>query len=145
MDLLLTHGYYLNDDPHELAVMKPYPPLGLLYISAYLKSRGVATTVFDSTFSTLLDLEQYLVREQPPVVGVYANLMTRGNVLRVIDAAKRAGSTVVLGGPDPANYLEEYLTRGADVIAIGEGETTLEELVPHLQRHGPYRLDQVQG
>ncbi len=32
--------------------MKPYPPLGLLYLSAYLKARGHAVEVYDSTFGT---------------------------------------------------------------------------------------------
>src|SRR5205823_14676614 len=80
-----------------------------------------------------------------PVVGVYANLMTRLRVLQVIDAAKAVDSLVVVGGPDPANYLDEYLSRGADVIAIGEGELTLEELVPHLLKYGPSNLSAIQG
>ena len=37
MDLLLTHGYFLAQDPKELEIMKPYPPLGLLYLSSYLR------------------------------------------------------------------------------------------------------------
>ncbi len=36
MDLLLTHGYFLYDDPKELQIMKPYAPLGILYICSYL-------------------------------------------------------------------------------------------------------------
>jgi len=55
--------------------------------------------------------------------------MTRRNVLLAIRQAKEAGATVVLGGPDPANYLAEYLDAGADAIVIGEGELTLEELL----------------
>ena len=31
--------------------MKPYPPLGLLYLSAYLKRAGFSVEVFDSTFA----------------------------------------------------------------------------------------------
>ena len=30
MDILLTHAYYLYEDPAERQVMKPYPPLGPL-------------------------------------------------------------------------------------------------------------------
>src|SRR5918912_513096 len=145
MDVLLTHGYFLYEDPHELAVMKPYPPLGLLYVNSHLKSRGIDSRIFDTTFSKFDDLAAYVRRERPPVVGVYSNLMTRAKVLRVIAAAKQAGSIVVVGGPDPANYLDEYLSRGADVVAIGEGELTLEELVPHLVEHGPRHLDAIQG
>ena len=36
--ILLTHGYFLSEDEKERQIMKPYPPLGLLYLSAYLKS-----------------------------------------------------------------------------------------------------------
>jgi radical SAM superfamily enzyme YgiQ (UPF0313 family) len=145
MDLLLTHGYFLYDDPHELAVMKPYPPLGLLYISSHLKAQGVACSLFDTTFASMADVEEYLQRERPRVVGIYANLMTRVNVLRVAALARSAGSLVVVGGPDPANYLDEYLSRDVDVIVIGEGELTLTELVPVLLQRGASELAGVRG
>src|SRR5439155_18148729 len=100
MDVLLTHGYFLYEDPHELAVMKPYPPLGLLYVSSHLKARGVATELFDTTFARFDELQAHLSATRPPIVGVYSNLMTRTRVLEVIRAAKEAGSLVVVGGPD---------------------------------------------
>src|SRR5690606_40145309 len=119
MDILLTHGYYLYQDPHELPVMKPYPTLGILYISAYLKSRGFDGQVFDSTFSSPEEKQAYLERERPPVVGVYANLMTRPRVIKTIQAAKAAGATVVVGGPEPAHCPAEYRPRGADGGVVG--------------------------
>jgi anaerobic magnesium-protoporphyrin IX monomethyl ester cyclase len=145
MDLLLTHGYFLYEDPHELAVMKPYPPLGLLYISSHLKARGIDTSLFDTTFASLASLETHLRETKPPVVGIYSNLMTRTKVLQVMALAKEVGSVVVVGGPDPVNYLDEYLSRGADVVAIGEGELTLEDLVPHLRQRGLRDLERVPG
>ena len=39
-DILLTHGYFLLEDEKELQIMKPYPTLGLLYVSAYLRRAG---------------------------------------------------------------------------------------------------------
>src|ERR1700694_1252605 len=145
MEVLLTHAYFLYEDPHELAVMKPYPPLGLLYVNSHLKARGVDSQIFDTTFARFDALQAYLQAEKPPVVGIYSNLMTRTNVLRVMAAARAAGSMVVVGGPDPANYLDEYLTRGADVVVLGEGELTLEELVPHLKQHSAHELDRILG
>ena len=50
MDLLLTHGYFLTADPDEQRIMRPHPPLGLLYLSSHLKSRGVDVGIFDGTF-----------------------------------------------------------------------------------------------
>ena len=51
-DLLLTHGYFLEEDEKEREIMRPYPTLGLLYLSSYLKRAGFSVEVFDTTFST---------------------------------------------------------------------------------------------
>ncbi len=50
-DLLLTHGYFLCEDEKEVEIMKPYAPLGLLYLSAFLRRSGFEVEVFDSTLS----------------------------------------------------------------------------------------------
>jgi radical SAM superfamily enzyme YgiQ (UPF0313 family) len=144
-DLLLTHGYFLAEDEKERQIMKPYPPLGLLYLSAFLKRAGFSVEVFDSTFGELAALAQTFAASPGGLVGIYTNLMTRGNVLRIIRAAKLHRWTVVLGGPESANYLPEYLDAGADVIVTGEGEVTLAELVPALARSGRHRLHAVPG
>lgn len=121
MDILLAHGYFLNEDPHERQVMKPYPPLGILYLASYLKREGFDVGVFDSTFASLDDFAALLAREQPPVVGLYVNLMTKFNALKLIRLAKSQGALVILGGPEPAYYAADYLTRGADIVVKGEG------------------------
>src|SRR5277367_3123934 len=142
-DILLTHGYFLSEDEKERQIMKPYPPLGLLYLSAYLKSRGRSVEVYDSTFGTRPELLQKISRSPGGIIGIYTNLMTRGSVLQIMDAAKQSGSTVILGGPESANHSAEYLSAGADVIVIGEGESTLTELVATLPSTGPHALDNV--
>jgi len=145
MDILLTHAYYLLEDPVERQIMKPYPPLGLLYIVAYLRSRGFAVDICDSTFMTRSEHVSAICEARAPIVGIYANLMTRQNVLQVINVARAAGSKVVIGGPEPANYSEEYLDHGADVIVVGEGELTLEELIPQLRDPGMTNRQAVPG
>ncbi|MFQ5793238.1 MAG: B12-binding domain-containing radical SAM protein, partial [Acidobacteriota bacterium] len=95
LDLLLAHGYFLQQDPVERRVMKPYPPLGILSISAYLKSRGFSVGVFDSTFRSPSDFAVRVERERPAVVGLYCNLMTKLDVLDMIQTARRAGAKVV--------------------------------------------------
>jgi anaerobic magnesium-protoporphyrin IX monomethyl ester cyclase len=144
-DLLLTHGYFLAADPKEQEIMKPYPPLGILYICSYLRSAGFSVDVFDSTFSSP-DALYALLREGPPsILGVYANLMTRSNVIRILDVAKRFGWTTVVGGPEPGAYIHEYLHAGADVVVIGEAEVTLRELLPFLGAHDRAPLKDVAG
>lgn len=145
MHVLLTHGYHLALDEHEGEVMKPYPPLGLLYISAYLKKRGLSVSVFDATFRAPEDFTAALERERPSVVGIYCNLMTKRRVLDMVQEAKAAGVPVVLGGPDPPFHAEEYLARGADAIVIGEGEEAMEELALALSRSASRKLHSVSG
>ena len=58
MRLLLTHGYFLEEDAKEQQIMRPYPPLGILYLSAYLRSRGFQADVYDSTFGSSLGIHQ---------------------------------------------------------------------------------------
>jgi radical SAM superfamily enzyme YgiQ (UPF0313 family) len=109
--------------------MRPYPPLGVLSLSAWLKRRGFSVGVFDGTFQTFDAFREALARERPRVVGVSINMMTKRHALRMIAASRDAGARVVVGGPDPPAYAAEYLDAGADVVAIGEGEQTAEELL----------------
>ena len=125
--------------------MKPYPPLGILYICAHLRSKGLSAEVFDSTFSSRQQLFEVLRQGPPSVLGVYANLMTRSNVVEILRVAKDAGWQTLVGGPEPSAYIDEYLEAGADVIVIGEGEVTLEELVPVFRSHSEEALHRING
>ena len=144
-DLLLTHGYFMYEDPKEMQILKPYVPLGLLYICAHLRSKGFSVGVFDTTFSSVKDLKRHLQSETPSVLGVYANLMTRKKVVEILEFARNAGWKTVVGGPEPGAYVREYLEAGADVVVFGEGEATLEELLPALRTESITVLRNVAG
>jgi radical SAM superfamily enzyme YgiQ (UPF0313 family) len=128
MRLLLTHGYFLEEDAKEQQIMKPYAPLGLLYLSSHLRSKGFAVELYDTTFGSRAELLGILQQGEPGVLGIYTNLLTRGSVLRILDAARATGWRVILGGPEPSNYAAEYLDAGAELIVAGEGELALERL-----------------
>ena len=144
-ELLLTHGYFLYEDPKEMQILKPYVPLGLLYICAHLRAKGFDVDVFDTTFSAMEDLKKYLLREHPSVLGIYANLMTRSKVVEILQTARNAGWKTIVGGPEPGAYIREYLEAGADVVVLGEGEATMEELLPALQGKSHTPLHRVSG
>jgi radical SAM superfamily enzyme YgiQ (UPF0313 family) len=129
MKLLLTHAYFLYEDPKELQIMKPYAPLGLLYLSSHLRKQGFEIDIYDSTFGSKRELFELLRHGPPATIGVYANLMTRLNAVEIVRCAREAGWKVVVGGPEPANYPEQYLDSGADAVIVGEGEIALENLL----------------
>lgn len=145
MQILLTHGYFLADDPKELEIMKPYPPLGLLSVCGFLRSKQHDVEVFDSTFQTRQAFRDLLLKRHPPIVGLYCNLMTKLTVLEMIREARDAGATVIVGGPEPPYYAEEFLSRGADIVVVGEGEETLSELLPAISQKGVHHLEDIKG
>jgi anaerobic magnesium-protoporphyrin IX monomethyl ester cyclase len=139
-DLLLTHGYFLYEDPKEMQIMKPYAPLGILYLCSHLRQQGFNVDVFDTTFSSRETLFRHLQTEKPSALGIYANLMTRGNVVEIIRVAREAGWRVIVGGPEPGAYAQEFLASGAEIVVFGEGEATMQELLTAL-RDGSHKSD----
>ncbi|MBI3520054.1 MAG: radical SAM protein [Bacteroidetes bacterium] len=146
MKILFTHGYFLSEDPKELQIMRPYVPLGILYISAYLERHGYDNDVFDSTFSTLDLLKNKIQTTVPDVIAIYTNLMTKLNVLKIIKYVKSlpqlSHTKILLGGPEVRNHAENFLNYGADFIIIGEGEETMLELI-HALKRGEIEADKV--
>jgi radical SAM superfamily enzyme YgiQ (UPF0313 family) len=149
VSILLTHGYYLSEDAKEQQIMRPYPPLGILYISAYLEKFGIDHHVFDTTFSTKDAFRQFILDTKPSIIAVYVNLMTKINVLECIRFIKQQlpGAIIVLGGPEVRHHTENFLLYGADILVFGEGEETMRELCKEklqgLQsRHG---IDHIKG
>ncbi|MBK8848150.1 MAG: cobalamin-dependent protein [Bacteroidetes bacterium] len=132
---LLTHAYFLSSDEREQSIMKPYAPLGILYIAAWLRKNGTDCDVYDSTFSTFEKLKSYIDENAPPVIGIYTNLMTRVNVIKIIKYLRSKPIAhqpkIILGGPEVRYHAAELLKVGADVIVIGEGEQTMLELCNH--------------
>jgi anaerobic magnesium-protoporphyrin IX monomethyl ester cyclase len=151
MKTLLTHGYFLREDAREQKLMRPYPPLGLLCVAAYLSQRRVPATVFDTTFSTRRALEREIRRVRPDVLGVYTNLMTRPSVLNLLRFVRAEpslrGTRIVLGGPEVTHHADKLIAYGADVIVIGEGEQTMYELLAAWSRapEGADAIAQVAG
>lgn len=149
MKVLFTHAYFLEDDPKEREIMRPYVPLGILYLSAWLEKHGYLNTVFDSTFSSFEKLKSHLLQLKPDAVGIYTNLMTKLNVLKLVQFIKGnselSHTKVILGGPEVKNHAKPFLEHGADFIIIGEGEQSMLELVEFLDGKRTGALSDIQG
>lgn len=127
--------------------MRPYVPLGILYISSFLQQHGYDNDVFDATFSNYEALSAKLLTDKPDVIGIYTNLMTKLNVLKIIDLVKSKEelkhTKIILGGPEVRNHANNFLLYGADIIVFGEGELTMLELVKCIEDNKD--LNQVNG
>ncbi len=109
------------------------PPIGLAFLSAYLKERDHEVSLIDMQ-GLLMDsgeLAAQLAAYQPRLVGVTAMTPTVPEALRAAKIAKRTvpGAKVVLGGVhptlDPAGVLDDA---NVDYVIRGEGEEALASL-----------------
>jgi anaerobic magnesium-protoporphyrin IX monomethyl ester cyclase len=149
MSVLLTHGYFLHEDSREKKIMKPYPPLGILYVSSALQKAKIDHDVFDSTFSDFETLTAQILQKKYKQIGIYANMLTKLNVLKLIrfirSKEELKDTTIILGGPDVRYNVDNYMNNGADMIVLGEGEQTMVDLINTLNTPFNPFLDKVQG
>ncbi|MCL6294425.1 B12-binding domain-containing radical SAM protein [Jejuia spongiicola] len=142
MSIVLTHAYYLYEDSKEQLIMKPYAPLGLLYISSYLNENAVENHVYDSTFYSREKQLAFIAKKQPKIIAIYTNLMTKINVItliKILSSDKKYGfPKIILGGPDVTYNCENYLNTGVNFLIIGEGEQTTLELYNAIVKNEDY-------
>lgn len=143
MKILLAHGYTITDDPREQEIMRPFPPLGLQYLAAFLE-HDHDVEIWDPTFLSRDEWPRVLDRVRPDRVGIYGHTVTRPALAQMVAEAKDRGIAVIAGGPDPVQYLDAYLDMGVDVVVIGEGEHTLADLCAATDL-SPSRLATIPG
>jgi len=126
----------LVDPPaHSDDYDKAYPNIGLLHLIAYLRERTALVDddiVFLDAFHTIDDHVRAVERHRPDVYGISFAFLTQRVAYEAIQAVKARfpDLLVVAGGPHPTADPRDVLRRcPADLVAIGEGETLLAEIV----------------
>ena len=137
--ILVAHSYFLNNDPKQLARMKPYSPLATLLTAAMLRRHGHDVALFDAMLASgLAEFQASLTATSPEVVAIVEDnfnyltkmctLRSREATLAMIRAARASGARVVVNGSDSADRPALYLGAGADAILVGESEMGVLEL-----------------
>jgi radical SAM superfamily enzyme YgiQ (UPF0313 family) len=115
------------------------PPLGLLYIAAYLeKHAGHDITVIDSQVEGL-DYESLTERIRsvnPDIAGLTAMTMTLIDVTKTIAIIKSINKNirVVLGGPHVHLFPDETINlENVDFLVLGEGEVVFKDLLDNIE------------
>lgn len=139
MKVLFTHSYFLRFDQKQFKQRKPYPPLATIQAAAYLRANGSDVTLFDTNFAyEAKEVIPYL-NEQPDVLVIYDdgfNYLTkmcltnmREAAYEMIRFAKDRNIPVFVSSSDSTDHFEEYLSKGADAVILGEADETLLQLV----------------
>ena len=106
------------------------PSLGLAYLAASLRREGVSVRQIDHTFQDRADVLAEVDRLKPSVVGVYCMITMQDEAFSLAEDLRGRALTVV-GGPYPSGEQEPFLDR-FDLVAVGEGEETIVDIVRHL-------------
>jgi len=143
LSILVCHSYYLRLDHKQVLRAKPYPPLATLQVAATLRKTGHRVSFFDAMLADGIDEYECLLQtDRPQLVLFYEDnfnflsKMCLGAMRRaacdMIASAHRAGARVIAAGPDVTDAPGPYLDAGADVALVGEGLSTLFEVLPRL-------------
>lgn len=152
--VLLTHGYFYRLDPKQWADGRPYPPLGTLQAASVLREAGHSVEVFDTGLCRgPMEIGPVIDRFKPEVLVVYDdgfNYLTkmcltvmREATFTMIRSGRKAGCQVAVNSSDSSDHAKDYLDAGATAVVLGEGESTLTELVGRWA--DKKRFDDVQG
>ena len=125
------------------------PPLGLLYLAAYLeKFSPHEVAVIDSQAEELsyMQLEAAIASHAPDVVGITAMTFTLIDVIKTARLVKKIDPAipVVLGGPHVHLYPEETIAiPEVDYLVLGEGEEAFHQLLENMGH--PEKLAEIKG
>lgn len=117
-----------------------YPPLGLMYIAAYIERHTDHNVKILDAVAEGLDYEgikAYVLDFAPDVVGIQAITQILVDVVRVVNIVKDVDKNthVCIGGPHAYIYPKETaMLPGVDSVIPGEGELVFTELVNSLEK-----------
>ncbi|HDO22548.1 MAG TPA: radical SAM protein [Nitrospirae bacterium] len=115
------------------------PPMGLGYIAAVLRAHGHRAEIVD--FNIAKETPDYSLYD---IVGISCDTSRYNAGVRIAEAVRAAGKTVVMGGPHVTFNDGEALETGlCDYVVRGEGEYTFLALVNALQSKG--HISDVKG
>jgi radical SAM superfamily enzyme YgiQ (UPF0313 family) len=119
------------------------PPLGLAYLTAYLKQKGEQVELIDMQGSMMdsVELENLLENTEAGLVGISSMTPTFPAALKVarIVRKKLPNAKIVLGGVHPTLDPEGTLSQQeVDFVIRGEGEESLYGLVKALKGEGTF-------
>ncbi len=119
------------------------PPLGLGYLSSYLKKSGTDTVIIDGLKESL-KLNQMvgkILRLKPDAVAITCLTAFYREAVLLSKELKRNKITTIIGGPHPTFLpYQTLIDSQADYVVCGEGELSFLELVKR-----NFQNDNIQG
>lgn len=137
MKTLLIKVPYLQIFEAMQKTAAKYFPLGLGYISSYMKSKGHDVLLLDPEIQGISesDLEDIIQKEDPKIIGLSSVTPNFSLACRMAKKIKKITDAVIIyGGIHASTFPQEIvqLHPEFDIVAYGEGEETMAELADTL-------------
>jgi radical SAM superfamily enzyme YgiQ (UPF0313 family) len=116
-----------------------YPPIGLLYISAYIEKFSKHTVKVCDAYTDKMtheDIEKLIISYKPDVLGIYFSTYYLSDSITVARMAKKISNdiTVIAGGPHAVVYPSETIAVDAvDYVMSGDSEISFTQLLSYLE------------
>src|SRR5665647_297327 len=133
-DVTLVYPYF---HPRVDTSIFRFPPLGLGYIAAYLKQKGISVEIVDCTFLTQKQALKKIIDSNPKIIGIQSMYSMRKKSLELARILKGHCELLVAGGALPTTEPETFLD-DFDVVVMGEGEETILEIVNQFKNGGSF-------
>lgn len=123
-------------------------PLGLAYIAAVLRNKGIEVKIIDAAgpyagYSNE-DLLKIIKEYQPDFIGLTITTLFAVFAYGLIKEIKnKTKIPIIAGGPHPTLFPREILEQGVDIVVESEGERTMEELADYFLGKKP--LEGISG
>lgn len=116
------------------------PPLGIMGIASFLESKGHHCEVLDCLVRSykIADLKSHLIEGEYDLIGITCMTNSADDAFASARAAREVlpKSVIVIGGVHPTALPDQTVREclEADLILIGEGEQTFEDLVKAMEK-----------
>lgn len=114
------------------------PPLGIMYIAAYIKKAGKhKIEILDAQAEELNydELEKEIIKRKPDIIGMTAMTFTIIDIIKTAKIAKKINPNIkiILGGPHVIIYPNETINiKEIDFLILGEGERVINPLLNNI-------------
>ena len=132
----------LLGQPSEDKYSNICPPIGLCYISSFLKKQGFNAKVIDASSYSWRKIKDILKKEKPDVVGLQCLTIERGQTYKLARIVRKElpRSKIIIGGQHASCFPEQmFRLAPIDFVVIGEGELTATELMQTLENKEDYK------
>lgn len=107
------------------------PPIGVITLGAFLRSKGIDVHVVDQCANPTMDINALISDLKPELVGISSMTCDFPAALEISKSIKQSHDLpIVMGGPHPTIFPKEVLQHDTiDYVVVGEGERALYQLI----------------